>query len=345
MTIAQAIRASIPLGLNVDTPFFPISDALRPPSLIPPPASVIEGEVRRNTFWLLYAMERMGGCSNGWASSLDDQDISQLLPMKGVNFEMGSTWTGSDRQHALANDILLLHPDDEVDSFSLYIKGSMLLSRVKAYNLRFRAKRYMGDPAFAYISAETQVWGKDSDDSPDRSADPRRTSAFMEVDNIALMFRQSFPLHLRNPIRDGGVDSHLYTACLMPHLAVILLHDPYAHVHSPGCVSAFRILEASRSILDLIYIVRSTSFDITLLDPFCAFSWYMAGRVLVRFCQAAQDANSEDQTLTLRAEVEYIIAALAKFGERVPLAHRYYMMLNEVVAKTCGISSFGMMQQ
>jgi len=89
MTIAQAIRASIPLGLNVDTPFFPISDALRPPSLIPPPASVIEGEVRRNTFWLLYAMERMGGCSNGWASSLDDQDISQLLPMKGVNFEMG----------------------------------------------------------------------------------------------------------------------------------------------------------------------------------------------------------------------------------------------------------------
>ena len=52
--------------------------------------------------------------------------------------------------------------------------------------------------------------------------------------------------------------------------AIILLHDPYAHVHSPGCVSAFRILEASRSILDLIYIVRSTSFDITLLDPFCA---------------------------------------------------------------------------
>ena len=89
MTIAEAIRASIPLGLNVDPPFFPISDALRPPSLIPPPTSVIEAEVRRNTFWLLYAMERMGGCSNGWALSLDDQDISQLLPVKGVNFEMG----------------------------------------------------------------------------------------------------------------------------------------------------------------------------------------------------------------------------------------------------------------
>src|SRR5712671_809044 len=52
--------------------------------------------------------------------------------------------------------------------------------------------------------------------------------------------------------------------------AIILLHDPYAHVYSPGCVSAFKILEASRSILDLIYTVRSTSFDITLLDFFCA---------------------------------------------------------------------------
>ena len=33
----------------------------------------------------------------------------------------------------------------------------------------------------------------------------------------------------------------------------------------------------------------------------------MAGRVLVRFWQAAQQANSTDQTLTLRSEVEYIM--------------------------------------
>lgn len=64
----------------------------------------------------------------------------------------------------------------------------------------------------------------------------------------------------------------------------------------------------------------------------------MAGRVLGRFWQAAQDANSGEQILTLRAEVEYIMyvkllievglaayrhissAALAKLGERIPLA-------------------------
>lgn len=89
MTVAEAIRASIPLGLNVESTFSPLSDCIRTPSLIPPPEDAVEEEVRRNTFWLLYAMERMGGCSNGWALSLDDLDVSQLLPMNGFNFELG----------------------------------------------------------------------------------------------------------------------------------------------------------------------------------------------------------------------------------------------------------------
>jgi hypothetical protein len=308
MIIAQAIRAAIPLGLNVESPFSPLSDAIRTPSLIPPPESVVEEEVRRNTFWLLYAMERMGGCSNGWALSLDDQDVSQLLPMCGFYFELGvcmmllcwlcnsmlneglqASWSGSERQQALGKDALLLHPEDQVDSFNLYIKGTMLLSRVKAFNLRFRAKRFMGDPAYIYSPTYAEVWEKDSDKARNVTADPRRTPGFIEIDHIASMFRQSFPMHLRDPIRDGCVDSHLYSASLIPHLyvnfffsppqffkfmfihsATILLHDPYAHIHSPGCVSAFKILEASRNILELIYAVCSTSFDVSLLDFFCA---------------------------------------------------------------------------
>ena len=54
--------------------------------------------------------------------------------------------------------------------------------------------------------------------------------------------------------------------------AIILLHDAHAHVNSPLCVSAYRILEASRAILDLIYVVRSTSYNIVLLDYFCSVS-------------------------------------------------------------------------
>ncbi|KAI0271386.1 hypothetical protein BC834DRAFT_818707 [Gloeopeniophorella convolvens] len=337
MNVGQALRALVPLGLNICAPFVPITEGVRPPSLIPPPESIIEDEVRRNTFWLVYIMERMCGCSNGWALSMDDSDVSQLLPLKSVYFDVGVSRSLDDRQHALGKDVVLIHPEDQTDSFSLYVKGSMILSRVKTFNTRFRVRRFMDDPAYAYAPAYAEVWEKNDEEARNGSSDPRRTSAFIEVDHIASMFRQSFPLHLRHPIRDDGVDCHLYAACTIPNLAIILLHDPHAHVYSPGCVSAFKILEASRGILDLIHAVRSTSFDITLLDFFCAFSWFMAGRVLIRFLQAALDAKSEEQSLTLRAEVEYIMSALEKFGEGVPVAHRYFRMLNEVAAKTCGV--------
>ncbi len=245
MTIAQAIRASVPLGLNVASQFSPLSDSIRTPSLIPPPESVVEEEVRRNTFWLLYTMERMGGCSNGWALSLDDQDVSQLLPMSGFDFELGvcmmllcwpcksilneglqASCSGSERQHALGKDILLLHPEDQVDSFNLYIKGTILLSRVKTFNLRFRARRFIGDPAYTYSPTYAEVWEKNNDEARDVTADPRRTPGFIEIDQIASMFRQSFPLHLRDPIRDGCVDSHLYSASLLPHLCAVVFLPP-----------------------------------------------------------------------------------------------------------------------
>lgn len=54
------------------------------------------------------------------------------------------------------------------------------------------------------------------------------------------------------------------------HRAIIVLHDPHADVRQSGCISALKILTAARSILDLIYNVWSTSFDITLLDSFCS---------------------------------------------------------------------------
>jgi hypothetical protein len=110
--------------------------------------------------------------------------------------------------------------------------------------------------------------------------------------------------------------------------ATILLHEPHAHIRSTGCVSALKILTAARATLDLIYVVWSTSFDITLLDLFCTVSavdisglqgvftysffqycWFMAGRILVRFLQAAMDANSQEQITPLRAELDFVRCA------------------------------------
>ena len=45
-----------------------------------------------------------------------------------------------NRQWSYAQDLLYKHPEGQTDSFILYIKASILLSKVKTYNLRFRWK-------------------------------------------------------------------------------------------------------------------------------------------------------------------------------------------------------------
>ncbi|KAF7303333.1 Eukaryotic translation initiation factor 3 subunit H [Mycena kentingensis (nom. inval.)] len=196
---------------------------------------------------------------------------------------------------------------------------------------RFRAKYHFGDASFMSPHHESL--------SSDESVDPRGSPAFTEIDNIASNFRSSFPAHLRHPIVENVVDQHLYVACLMPLLTTILLHDPHADVRRSGCISALRIVTAARSILDLAYEVCSTSFDVTLLDPFCSFCWFVASRVLVRFLQAAMDVNNTDQVSTLRAELEFMQGAIMRIGQRVPLAFRYGKMLNDLIANRCGPST------
>ncbi|TFK30536.1 hypothetical protein FA15DRAFT_662508 [Coprinopsis marcescibilis] len=325
---AHAMRLTVPLGLNMCPPFHSITKSERAPSILAPARTVIEDEMRRNAFWLAYTTERQHGCGNGWALSLDDQDISQLLPVRGDQFENGTLVPPLDRQWAHTRDLLVLHPESQTDSFIMYIKGTILISRIKSFNMRFRARHFAGDAAVACGLA-------DNIQSAD-PVDPRGSAAFIELDHTISAFKASFPSHLRNSIVDNVVDNHLYTAFMMPHVATIVLHDPHADVRQSGCISALKILTAARSILDLIYSISSTSFDITLLDSFCPFCWFASGRVLVRFLQVALDARQPDQITTLKAEIDFIHTSIAKVGQRIPLAHRFAKMLDDLLKKRCG---------
>ncbi|KAG6832433.1 hypothetical protein H0H92_001479, partial [Tricholoma furcatifolium] len=239
-------------------------------------------------------------------------------------------------------------PTPESPLRTRFQNGALVRARVKTFNLRFRARHFAGDMAVASQFSD----GLGLSDS----VDPRGSPAFIELDHIASSFRASFPSHLRNPIVDNIVDNHLYTAFLMPHVATIVLHDPHADVLQSGCISALKILTAARAILDLIYSVWSTSFDISLLDSFCSFCWFVAGRVLVRFLQASQDAKSADQISTLRAELDFVQyamsllnyqsevqsfyrSAISKMGQRIPLSFRFARLLEDLVIKKCGPST------
>ncbi|KAG2061943.1 hypothetical protein BDR06DRAFT_978441 [Suillus hirtellus] len=318
----QSLRVAIPLGLNICPPFRSLLGSSPTMSIISPPRTPIEDEIRRNTFWLAYAVDRQHGSGTGWALSLDDDDIAQVFPVTMEQFELGIPVNYNVRQWCHVREAVLFHPPDITDSFTLYIKSTMLLSFVKNFNHRYRIKSNLGDARFLPArNFATQVYG----DQPDIRSSP----AFLELDQLLMSFRSSFPSNLKDPFRNGQVDTHLYTTFLTAHVAMILLHEPHASLER-NCTSAAKMLESARAILELIYAMWSTNYDIGLLDYFCSFCWYLAGQCFGRFLRAAQEAACVQQIDTLRAELDFVRMALSKMAERVPLSYRYQRMLDAV---------------
>ncbi|KAG2118422.1 hypothetical protein DEU56DRAFT_837880 [Suillus clintonianus] len=324
----QSLRVAIPLGLNICPPFRSLHKSSPTMSIIPPPRTPIEDETRRNTFWLAYAVDRQHGSGTGWALSLDDDDIAQVFPVTTEQFELGIPVNYNVRQWCHVREAVLFHPPDITDSFTLYIKSTMLLSFIKNFNHRYKIKSNLGDTRFLPArNFATQGYG----DQPDMRSSP----AFLELDQLLVSFRSSFPSNLKDPFRNGLVDSHLYTTFLTAHVSIILLHEPHADVDRANCPSAAKILESARAILELIYAVWSTNYDIGLLDYFCPFCWYLAGQCFGRFLRAAQDAACVQQIETLRAELDFVRMALSKMAERVPLSYRYHRMLDACIPEVC----------
>ncbi|KAI0340132.1 hypothetical protein BDW22DRAFT_441359 [Trametopsis cervina] len=328
LSAAQAMRCTGPCSISTCYTTAAITH-YKPPSVLPPAKSVIEDEIRRNTFWIAYSMERQQGTGNGWALSLDDLDVCQLLPLRGDQFEQGILVLPEGRQWSYAPDILYKHPEHQTDSFILYVKSAILLSRVKTFNLRFRWRPY--NPADnSILSPQTAAF------DPTHFEAVNSSPEFQQLDEIIDNFRPSFPARLRSPVANDVLDPYLYTACTATHLAHILLHEPHAKPDVLNCTSAAKTLCASRAIVELMYTIGATNYDITLLDLQVMMCWFMAGRVLVRFLRAAIDTNDHDQVIAIQGELSYVRMMLGKAGERVPLAFRYGKMLNDTLVNMCG---------
>ncbi|KAG1783846.1 hypothetical protein EV702DRAFT_1055829 [Suillus placidus] len=328
----QSLRVAIPLGLNICPPFRSLHGSSPSMSIIPAPRTPIEDETRRNTFWLAYAVDRQHGSGTGWALSLDDDDIAQVFPVTMEQFELGIPVNYNVRQWCHVREAVLFHPPDITDSFTLYIKSTMLLSFIKNFNHRYKIKSNLGDSRFLPVRGfATQGYGDQSD--------IRSSPAFLELDQLLVSFRSSFPSNLKDPFRNGLVDTHLYTTFLTAHVSIILLHEPHANVDRANCTSAAKILDSARAILELIYAVWSTNYDIGLLDYFCPFCWYLAGQCFGRFLRAAQDAACVQQIDTLRAELDFVRMALSKMAERVPLSYRYHRMLDACIPEVCRLAA------
>lgn len=155
---------------------------------------------------------------------------------------------------------------------------------MKTFNLRFRWRLYNAADS-SIMSPQNAAF------DPAYFEDARASPEFVQLDQIVVNFRASFPPRLRSPVENDALDPYLYTACTAAHLYVsrvshmpcflpltsicfpfsvisasILLHEPHAKPDGGNCPSARKTLLASRGIVNLMYTLTATNYDVTLLD-------------------------------------------------------------------------------
>jgi len=212
------------------------------------------------------------------------------------------------RQYIFTDRVLFVHPPAITDSFTLYVKTSILLGKVKSFNIRFRIR---------YAEAAAHK-------------DPRDTPEFNILDHLIKKTLENIPREHRDVFASGRLDPILYTVHLLPYAAMILLHDPIAEIGAPNCVSANRLLMAARAIMDLMYMLSATAYDLLYLDHNASFVWFLAGVVLTRFRAYNIGAGNETEVARMTQEIEVCRTMLGNMGVRTFIGLRQLNLLDEI---------------
>lgn len=131
-----ATRIATPLGLNhlENCNDYEQGKKLRARSLMPAPTTTADKFHRAMTFWLAFQADRFATASSGWPSSLDERDISTLIPSRPGT--TGATLEPvNHRTHPLSlnnPDFFSVHPPD-VEEFQMELKATVLIGRVASW--------------------------------------------------------------------------------------------------------------------------------------------------------------------------------------------------------------------
>lgn len=111
-----------------------------------------------------------------------------------------------NRQRIFTENMLFTHPPLTTDSWTLYIKASILVSRVRSLNSRY------------WISAASKRHGM----SEGWHRPPTESEEFRHLDQTIASFTRNIPRAFQDPV-GTAVDPLLYTAHILPHVYVISL--------------------------------------------------------------------------------------------------------------------------
>ena len=106
------------------------------------------------------------------------------------------------------------HPSGLTDSFVLFVKSAILISRVTTFNRRFLKLNALGVsgmsvtnmPSSNHLTSSGSLNEYDTS-SRRRPSDAREVGEFLKLENDVESFPRSFPANLQKPIaQDGAVD-------------------------------------------------------------------------------------------------------------------------------------------
>ncbi|GAA5832376.1 hypothetical protein JCM11251_006427 [Rhodosporidiobolus azoricus] len=302
----QATRILTPLGLNHLRSGEDVTQnpAFFKPHLLPPTSDPEELRERAMTFYFALMSDRFASGSTGWATSLDDADITTAIPSDRAPYP-----TGSFESNPLAPRspmFFLAHPPDVCGPLQLMLKGIVLFGRVNAFTQRA--------PHLTTDAGHNQ-WGL-----YDPVRDVRDTDAFKRLDALIQSFRSSIPREYQIANYEPGSgaftvleETRLGVVHGISHLSTILLHEPFVSTLDEGDPSMRKCSEAARAILQAVFKLLSSSYEISLYSPYMNMIWAVAGRTFVRELAIKMAKEETLGTDEIRSNINTLLMALRAY--------------------------------
>ncbi|KAG0658749.1 hypothetical protein C6P46_005613 [Rhodotorula mucilaginosa] len=265
-------------------------------SILHPTMDPDELAERCAVFWFVFGQDRMTSAASGWAATIDEEDVTTLLP-----HPLGAPDTSDDPLSSplcIHNpSFFFANPPHLVKRLQLHFKAFVLLGRVTRFLQRAPSPIGAGYPR--------------------KPGDPdiRETSEFRSLDRTISHFSLSIPRGLQYSYyaeQSLLMEMTPLMAWTIVHVCVILMHEPFclAPTIDASDPSFKRCLEAAKAIVASVHELSGSSFETGLLYSFLNWLWAIAGRTLVRALALASRRGDLISASQLAQDVQALITAM-----------------------------------